>query len=57
MNELQFSGFGYKQSFGPLHPVLAICSRRQTKSFEGRSVSAVEAVVLTFVRPTVDKTY
>ncbi len=45
MNELQLAGFGYKQSFGPIHPVLAMSSLGHRKPGIGLGVVVVVVVV------------
>jgi hypothetical protein len=45
MNELQLAGFGYKQSLGPLHPVLAMSSLGHWKPGVGLGVVVVVVVV------------
>ncbi len=42
MNELQLAGFGYKQSLGPLHPVLAMSSLGHWKPGVGLGVVVVD---------------
>jgi hypothetical protein len=41
MNELQLAGFGYKQSLGPIHPVLAMSSLGHWKPGVGLGVVVV----------------
>ncbi len=45
MNELQLAGFGYKQSLGPIHPVLAMSSLGHRKPGIGLGVVVVVVVV------------
>jgi hypothetical protein len=45
MNELQLAGFGYKQSLGPIHPVLAMSSLGHRKPGGGLGVVVVVVVI------------